>query len=382
MSRGTDRGHHPHQDPEETPLAPEDRPAGSPSDRTGDTKGTRSGPTQVGHSVQRYPSRGSRVKTGPPVPATGWSRTPALDVGADVTYSPVTMDLAGKNVLITGAARGIGAATARDLAARGARLALVGLEPEGLAALADELGPGHTWAEADVTDGAALETAVAAVVAELGGLDVVVANAGIASFGTVRTIDPEAFAKTVDVNLTGVFRTVHAALAHLIETRGYVLVVSSLAALVPTMGFSAYGASKAGVEAFADALRIEVAHHGVGVGCAHMSWIDTDMVRDAEQDLTSFRESRSQMPWPMNSVTSVHECSAAFVRAIERRSRRVNVPRAIGINHWIRPIVHSRVVDAVLARGAAKSLPRLEAEVTRLGRSVSEKVAKLNPGGR
>ncbi|MQA13916.1 MAG: SDR family NAD(P)-dependent oxidoreductase [Pseudonocardiaceae bacterium] len=290
------------------------------------------------------------------------------------------MDLSSKKVLVTGAARGIGATVARDLAARGARLALVGLEPDGLAALARELGPGHTWAEADVTDGAALEAAVASSDRALGGLDVVVANAGIASFGTVRTIDPDAFARTVDVNLTGVFRTVRATLPHLIESRGYVLIVSSLAALVPTMGFSAYGSSKAGAEAFADALRIEVARHGVSVGCAHMSWIDTDMVRDAERELSAFRTMRERLPWPLNSTTSVAACSAAFVRAIERRSRRVNVPRAIGLNHWIRPVVHSRLVDTVMARDAGNVLPRLEAEITALGRSVSEKVAALRPG--
>lgn len=300
------------------------------------------------------------------------------------------MDLAGKNVLITGAARGIGAATARALAARGARLALVGLEPDKLAALAAELGPReragtgaeHVWAEADVTDSAALRSAAAKAVATLGGLDVVVASAGMASFGTVRTIDPEAFAKTIEVNLVGVFRTVHATLPHIIESRGYILVVSSLAALTPTMGFSGYGASKAGVEAFANALRIEVAPAGVTVGCAHMSWIDTDMLRDAEHDLCAFRRMRGQLPWPLRATTSVTDCSAAFVRAIERRSRRVNVPRAIGITHWIRPLVHSRPVDMLLARTSAKVLPLLEAEITALGRSTSERIARIQSGWR
>jgi NAD(P)-dependent dehydrogenase (short-subunit alcohol dehydrogenase family) len=297
------------------------------------------------------------------------------------------MHLAGKNVLITGAARGIGAATARELAARGARLALVGLEPEALASLATELGgpaferaesgDEHIWAEADVTDSAALQAAVAHAAASLGGLDVVVANAGIASFGTVRSIDAEAFAKTIDVNLTGVFRTVQATLPYLIQSRGYVLVVSSLAALVPMAGSSAYGASKAGVEAFADALRIEVAPLGVTVGCAHMSWIDTDMVRDAERDLPTFREMRQRLPWPLHSTTSVRDCAAAFGRVIERRSRRVNVPGAIGVCHWIRPLVHSRLVDALIISTSAAAMTRLEAEIGVLGRSVNQRVAQL-----
>ncbi|MGH3698967.1 MAG: SDR family oxidoreductase [Pseudonocardiaceae bacterium] len=292
------------------------------------------------------------------------------------------MQIAGKNVLITGAARGIGAATARELAAHGARLALVGLEPATLAALATELGgPAqsdgkHVWAEADVTDSTALQAAVDHAVASLGGLDVVVANAGIASFGTVRRIDPEAFARTVEVNLTGVFRTVQATLPHLIASHGHVLVVSSLAALVPLVGSSAYGASKAGVEAFADTLRIEVAPLGVTVGCAHMSWIDTDMVRDIERELPAFRTMRQRLPWPFRSTTSAADCAAAFGRAIERRSRRVNVPAAIGVCHWIRPLVHSRLADALIARRSTTMITRLETEIGALRRSVSRRWAQ------
>lgn len=285
-----------------------------------------------------------------------------------VVYPLVNMKLAGKNVLITGAARGIGAATARELATRGARLALVGLEPAELAARATELnrtrhaGTQHLWAQADVTDSVALRGAVDKAVATLGGLDVVVANAGIAGTGTVRTIDPETFARTVEVNLTGVFRTVHATIEHLIDSRGYLLVVSSLAALVPTAGFAAYGSSKAGVEAFADALRIELAPLGVSVGCAHMSWIDTDMVRDAERDLPAFREMKARLPWPLRSITPVADCAVAFGRAIERRSTRVHVPRAIGVAHWLRPVLHSQPVGMLMARLSSTALGQLEAQ--------------------
>src|SRR6476646_3650452 len=111
--------------------------------------------------------------------------------------------LAGKTVLITGAARGIGAALARKAAARGARVALVGLEPDLLAAVADGLGPEHLWIEADVTDPGALEAAVRKTVETFGGLDVVVANAGIAPLGTVATSSARALARTIEVNLIG-----------------------------------------------------------------------------------------------------------------------------------------------------------------------------------
>src|SRR3954469_19162558 len=95
--------------------------------------------------------------------------------------------LAGKTVLITGAARGIGAELARKAAAKGARVALVGLEPDLLAAVADELGPEHLWVETDVTDADALKAVVQRTVDTFGGLDIAVANAGIAPLTTVYT---------------------------------------------------------------------------------------------------------------------------------------------------------------------------------------------------
>src|SRR3954471_3155047 len=130
------------------------------------------------------------------------------------------MNVRGKTVLITGAARGIGAGLARRMAARGARVALVGLEPDELAKVAADCGPDAGYWVADVTRWDDLERAVAGVVERFGGIDVVVANAGIAANGFVRSIDRSAFERVIEVDLLGVWRTVRVCLPHLVERRG------------------------------------------------------------------------------------------------------------------------------------------------------------------
>jgi NAD(P)-dependent dehydrogenase (short-subunit alcohol dehydrogenase family) len=281
----------------------------------------------------------------------------------------MTYQIQGKVVLITGPARGIGAETARQLAARGARLSLVGLEPELLAALAEELGEGHIWFECDVTDQAALERAVAGTVETLGGIDVVIANAGIASNGTVAVGPIEALVRTIEVNLTGVVRTVSATLAHVTERKGYYLLVSSAAAIAPFPGISTYAAAKSGVEQFGNVLRLEVAHKGVAVGVAHPSWIDTDLVRDAQSDLKGFKELLGKLPGPFGRVTPLRDCAAAFVAAIERRKRKVYVPRTLAAAAVTRQFFASRLADFIMGRQTRKTLPQVEAEVRALGRS-------------
>jgi NAD(P)-dependent dehydrogenase (short-subunit alcohol dehydrogenase family) len=289
----------------------------------------------------------------------------------------VRYPLADKAVLVTGAARGIGAQTARMAAAAGARLALAGLEPDRLAALAGELGPGHAWFECDVTDQAAVDAAVAGAVEALGGLDVVVANAGVANNGTVAVNPVEALVRTIEVNLLGVVRTVSATLPHVTERRGYYLLVSSAAAFTALPGMAAYCASKAGVEQFGNALRLEVAHKGVGVGVAHMTWIDTDLVRDIEEDLPTFAGSIRRLPGSLGAHTSVEACATAFLRAIGRRSRRVYVPRSLGVVPALRPLILGPVGELVLRRAAARRVPELEDQVRALGRSFGRHSAAL-----
>jgi NAD(P)-dependent dehydrogenase (short-subunit alcohol dehydrogenase family) len=283
------------------------------------------------------------------------------------------MTVAGKVVLVTGAGRGIGAALGRELAARGARLSLVGLEPDRLEALAAELGEAHAAFEADVTDPAALGAAVAGTVERLGGIDVVVANAGISGYGTVATMDPDVFARTIEVNLIGAYRTVRATLDEIRARRGYILVVASLSSFVPLAGMSAYTASKAGVEAFANALRMEVSHLGVGVGTAHPAWIDTDLVRDADADLEAFAENRASMPGFLGATMPVDECARRLADGIERRAGRICVPRTAVLAHWLRSVLGGPLAARLLRRRTAEVVPKLEADLARLGRSVSER---------
>jgi NAD(P)-dependent dehydrogenase (short-subunit alcohol dehydrogenase family) len=277
-----------------------------------------------------------------------------------------TSPLAGRTVLITGAARGIGAELARRVAARGARVSLVGLEPELLAAVAAELGPEHLWVEADVTDAAALDVAVQRTVDTCGRLDAVVANAGIAPLTTVATSSARSLSRTIEVNLTGAMLTARAALPALTASRGHVLLVSSAAAFTVLPGMSAYCAAKAGLERFGDVLRLEVAHRGITVGSAHPTWIDTDMVRDTEAALPTFAATLGRLPGPLGACTSVGDCAEALVGNLERRSRRVFVPRAVGVVAAWRQLVTGVLGEKLVLAQSRTAVPRLEQEIAAL----------------
>lgn len=274
----------------------------------------------------------------------------------------------GKVALITGAARGIGAGVARGYVARGGRVALVGLEPDLLKTLSDELGDAAAWWEADVRDGVALAAAIDAAAEHFGRLDHVLANAGIASYGTVRQIDDEAFERVVDINVNGVFRTLKYATVHLAETHGYALVVASQASFTPLAGLASYNASKAGAESLGLAYKQEVAHLGIDVGICHPSWIDTDIVRNAERDLPTFRATREKLPWPANGTTSVETCVELILRGFAKRKGRVYVPKNVLVSNWTKSLVNSPLAWPVLKKMAAKAVPDMEREVEALGR--------------
>lgn len=274
----------------------------------------------------------------------------------------------GKVLLVTGAARGIGAGVARGYVADGGKVALVGLEPDRLAALSDELGDAAAWWEADVRDGAAMKTAIDAAAEHFGRIDHVLANAGIASYGTVRQIDDAAFERVVDINTNGVFRTLKYTTPHLEKTKGYSLTVASLASFTALAGLASYNASKAGAESLALAYKQEVAHLGIGVGICHPSWIDTDIVRNAEADLPTFRAVRKKLPYPANSTTSVEKCVDLILKGLEKRKARVYVPKGVKVANWSKAFINSPAAWPVLKKLAGRSVPSMEAEVEALGR--------------
>jgi NAD(P)-dependent dehydrogenase (short-subunit alcohol dehydrogenase family) len=258
----------------------------------------------------------------------------------------MSWELRGRTVFVTGAARGIGAETARRAAAAGANVALVGLEPEELERVAAQCGTNAAPFECDVTDWQALERAVDGTVERFGGLDVVMANAGISPAGMVRSIDPAAFEKTIEINLLGVWRTVRSCLPQIIDRDGYVLVTASLAAAAHAPGMAAYAASKAGVEAFADSLRAEVKRLGVDVGVAYFGFIDTDLVRGADAH-PALHALRNDSLGPFGRTYPVSAAGRAVIQGMERRSRRVIVPG------WVRAILLLRsAVQPLAERGS------------------------------
>jgi NAD(P)-dependent dehydrogenase (short-subunit alcohol dehydrogenase family) len=257
-------------------------------------------------------------------------------------------------VFITGAARGIGAEAARQLAAKGARVALVGLEPGELAKVAGECGPEAVWFECDVTDRESLQAAIDGTVERLGGIDVCIANAGIAGGGLIRLSQPEAIERILEVNLIGAARTLRLCLPHVIERRGYLLAIASLAATTHSPGMAAYSASKAGIEAFGDSLRTELKHHGVGVGVGYFSWIDTEMVRGADAR-RGYRFLRAQLRGPLGKTYPVSDAGAAIVQGIETKARWVMAPR------WSSLLIMLRSFTQLISeRLAARQMPEFE----------------------
>ncbi|HEX2105495.1 MAG TPA: SDR family NAD(P)-dependent oxidoreductase [Solirubrobacteraceae bacterium] len=240
--------------------------------------------------------------------------------------------------VVSGAARGIGLETARRLAPTH-QVALLDLDAAGAERAAAQIGRDAVWAGCDIADAESVRAAVADVAGRCGGMDVAIANAGVATAGALRHLDPDVLAAQLNVNLTGSWRFIHACLPHVIERRGYVLGVSSASALVAPAGLGHYAASKAGFEHLLDVLRVEVAHLGVDVGIAFFSWIDTDMVRGAERSHPAFAAMRGKLRGPTGRTLPVGAAADALVRAAQRRERTVTAPGFVRVAYWLRGLI-------------------------------------------
>jgi NAD(P)-dependent dehydrogenase (short-subunit alcohol dehydrogenase family) len=283
-------------------------------------------------------------------------------------------DVNGRTVFITGAARGIGAETARRLHAKGANVALVGLEPERLEELAAELGDRAMSFEVDVTDYDALQRAVRATVQRFGALDVAIANAGVQFNGALATAPVEQVERVLTVNLLGVWRTDRAVIEQISARRGYLLNISSLSAITHAPLLGAYSTAKAGVEALSDALRLETLPSGARVGCAYFGFIDTDLVRGGFAG-PSGEAARSQMPGFIGKPAPLAKAIDAIEDGIERRAARVWAPR------WVGPMLALRgLIQPLIERGVERDTAPL-AESLRLAdpRSGSGEVAEQDP---
>jgi NAD(P)-dependent dehydrogenase (short-subunit alcohol dehydrogenase family) len=262
-------------------------------------------------------------------------------------------DLTGKVALVTGAARGIGLATARALAARGASVVIVDLDEASAQRAAAQVHDTRALGlGADVTDRSAMQRAVGAAVERFGALDVVVANAGIASrAATMRAMSGEAFERVLEVNLLGVYRTVDAALPEIVRRRGHVVVIASIYAFANGVGALPYAMSKAGVEQLGRALRVELAQHGASASVAYFGFIDTEMVhRSLDADPLAERM-MAAVPKPLRKRLAPQVAGEAIVRGIERRQPRIIRPRRWTVVSVLRGIL-GPLGDAQMERDA------------------------------
>lgn len=261
--------------------------------------------------------------------------------------------LAGRTALVTGGARGIGFATARALLERGASVVIADLDRAAVERAAAQLHDTRALGiVADVTDRSAMQRAVAMTVERFGGLDVVVANAGIAArVATFRAMSTENFERVIDVDLMGVCRTVDAALPEIVRRGGHVVVISSIYAFTNGVGAIPYAMSKAAVEQLGRALRVELAQHGASASVAYFGFIDTEMVHRAIDQDALAAQLLATFPAPLRKRLSPDVAGRAIVRGIERRQPRIIRPCRWTIMSVLRGILNP-LTDAQIERDA------------------------------
>ena len=270
-----------------------------------------------------------------------------------------SFDLAGKIAIVTGGARGIGFGTAQALARRGATLVIVDLHQDACDAAAEELPGASLGIAADVTDRGAMREVVATVTEQRGGVDLVVANAGVASRGaTVLAMNGEAFDRVLSVDLLGVYNTVITALPQIAQRQGHIVVTSSVYAFINGVGVAPYAMAKAGVEQLGRALRVELVPHGAGASVAYFGFIDTEMVRLGIDEDPLADRFKDTLPKVLRKRLTPAQAGEAVARGIEKRAPRIIAPKRWAAFSALRGILNPLLDDYMLKDGDTQEIVR------------------------
>lgn len=257
--------------------------------------------------------------------------------------------LNNKVVVITGSTGGLGSGVAEACMAEGAKLALMDIDAASVAAQAESLGSAdkvRAW-QVDVRNMASVQKAMDEAAAHFGGLDIVFANAGITAFAPLETLQPDVYERVIDINLNGVWRTFHAAAPYVKQSRGYLLATASMASFFHSPLQVHYTASKAGVWALCNSVRLELRSYGVGVGSLHPTFFRTAMMENTLDD------SAGSKLWGGNragfwKMISCDDVVRATLKAMRKRKSFVVVPARMTLSAKIADLL--RPVLALLFR--------------------------------
>lgn len=262
----------------------------------------------------------------------------------------MSFELKGKVAVVSGGARGIGFGTAQALAKRGAVCVIVDLAQSEAESAAAQLPGNALGLAADGADRDAMQHVVATVTEQRGGVDVVIANAGVASrAATVRAMNGEAFDRVLAVNLGGVYNTVVTALPQIAARRGHIVVTSSVYAFLNGVGSAPYAMAKAGVEQLGRALRVELVPHGAGASVAYFGFIDTEMVHRTIDADPLAAQMENALPKVLRKRLSPAQAGEAVASGIEKRAPRIIAPRRWAAFSALRGIVNP-LLDAYMVK--------------------------------